>query len=401
MSFTYLFPNTENNCRILSHGAIYSNLHAYRLYNDLNTEQGDFMQILAILIRLLASLCRLPPLKQRVAFLSRQSNKLSLDYKLLIDELEKTLDNDKIAICITNPETKTSVIHFARNTVKQLYYACTSKVVILDGYLPTVCIPKKDKRITVIQLWHALGAIKKFGYQCIDTPAGRSSKSARIAHMHENYDYLIAGGPGTIDTYAEAFRYPKEQILPLGLPRIDYLLDPNPQAPRRKKAELIKHQYDFFSDDKPTILYAPTLRKGSGYENWLTDSLYSLTEKLTSQFGNKYDLIIAGHPLNLGFDKALLNQYPQLHFIPGVATIDLLELADEVISDYSAIIFEAGLLGKPLSYHVPDYDQYAQSPGLNVDPRTLSSTTVQAYLGSPTYGATTKLAQFILKQLDA
>lgn len=369
-------------------------------YNNLITEQGDFMQILAILIRILALLCRLLPLKQRVAFLSRQSNKLSLDYKLLIDELENTLYESQIAICITNPETKTSVIGFAHNTIKQLYYACTSKVIILDGYIPTVCIPGKDKHVTVIQLWHALGAIKKFGYQCIDTPAGRSSKSARIAHMHENYDYLIAGGPGTIDTYSEAFRYPKEQILPLGLPRIDYLLDPNPKSPRLRKAEFIKRQYDFFCNDKPTILYAPTLRKGPEYENWLTDSLYSLAEKLTSRFGNDYDLIIAGHPLDLGFDKVLLNQYPQLHFIPGVATIDLLELADEVISDYSAIIFEAGLLNKPLTYHVPDYDQYKQSPGLNIDPRTLSSTTVQAYLGHPTYGVTAKLTQFILKQLD-
>lgn len=357
------------------------------------------MKLLTIAFQLLASLFSLFPLQHRIVFLSRQSSKLSLDYKLLIEELERSLSSKQIVVKVTNPETKTSFFTFAKNTLNQLYYARTSKVVIVDGYIPAVSIPKKDKRITVIQLWHSLGAIKKFGYQSLDTPAGRTRKDAEAAHMHENYDFIIAGGPGAISTYSEAFSYPEDKVLPLGLPRIDYLLDPNPQSKRRNKVAFLKRHNSFLLNGNKNILYAPTLRKGAGYENWLTEALYALSEKYDKTYHSTYNLIIAGHPLDLGFDKNLLKQYPQLHFIPGASTIDLLEIADEVVSDYSAIIFEAGLLNKQLSYYVPDFEQYSQSPGLNIDPRRITSSFVQNYLGHPHYGVTAKLAHFVLEKL--
>lgn len=357
------------------------------------------MKLMAFALQLLASFFSLFPLKNRIVFLSRQSSKLSLDYKLLIKELEHSIASDQIVVKAINPETKASLVTFAKNTITQLYYARTSRIVIVDGYIPAVSIPKKDPRITVIQLWHSLGAIKKFGYQSLDTPAGRTRKNAEAAHMHENYDYVIAGGPGAIDAYSEAFNYPKEQIIPLGLPRIDYLLDPNPQSKRRKKVASIKRHNDFLLNGNRNIVYAPTLRKGSGYENWLTEALYALSEKCDKAHGSAYNLIVAGHPLDLGFDKSLLDHYPCLYFIPGTSTIDLLEIADEVISDYSAVIFEAGLLGKKLSYYLPDLELYSNSPGLNLDPEEITPSFVQAYLGYPQYGVTKKLANFILKKL--
>lgn len=358
------------------------------------------MKLLTIVFQLLASLFSLFPLQQRIVFLSRQSSKLSLDYKLLIKELEHSVTPKQIIIKITNPETKTNFFAFAKNTLSQLYYARTSKVVIVDGYIPAVSIPKKDKRITVIQLWHSLGAIKKFGYQSIDTPAGRTRKDAEAAHMHKNYDFIIAGGPGAISAYSEAFNYPQDRIIPLGLPRIDYLLDPNPQSKRRRKVASLKRHNSFLLNGNKNILYAPTLRKGTGYESWLTEALCALSEEYDKTYHSTYNLIIAGHPLDLGFDKSLLNHYPQLHFIPGASTIDLLEIADEVVSDYSAIIFEAGLLNKKLSYYVPDFEQYSRSPGLNLNPTEITLSFVQDYLGNPHYGITAKLAHFILEKLD-
>lgn len=357
------------------------------------------MKLMAFALQLLASFFSLLPLKNRIAFLSRQSSKLSLDYKLLIKELERSITPDQIVIKVSNPETKAGLLTFAKNTITQLYYARTSRVVIIDGYIPAVSIPKKDPRITVIQLWHSLGAIKKFGYQSLDTPAGRSRKDAEAAHMHENYDYVIAGGPGAVDSYSEAFNCSKEQIIPLGLPRIDYLLDPNPHSERKKKVASIKRHNGFLLNGNKNIVYAPTLRKGPGYENWLTEALYILSGKYDKLYGQIYNLIIAGHPLDLGFDKSLLDHYPQLHFIPGTSTIDLLEIADEVVSDYSAVIFEAGLLGKKLSYYLPDLELYSNSPGLNLDPEKITPSFVQDYLGYPQYGATKKLANFVLEKL--
>ncbi|MDR1184773.1 MAG: CDP-glycerol glycerophosphotransferase family protein, partial [Coriobacteriales bacterium] len=47
--------------------------------------------------------------------------------------------------------------------------------------------------------------------------------------------------------------------------------------------------------------------------------------------------------------------------------IDLLEIADYVITDYSAIAFEAALLRRKVLFYVPDIADYRLSPGLNID----------------------------------
>lgn len=358
------------------------------------TRIGVMMKLLVFGLRLLARLFFIFPVKERVVFMSRQSSKTSLDMRLLINALNRDLSDLEIVTCLTEPETN-NALSFIAGTMRQLYYFCTSTVVVVDGYVPAVSIPKKRRATTVIQLWHALGAIKKFGYQCLDTPAGRTSKAAKTACMHKNYDYIIAGGPGAIPAYSEAFGYPEKSILPLGLPRIDYLLDPNPDSERRQIGKTLKDQYDFLHNSKPNILYAPTLRKGDEYKGWLTKALREIAQK----YSNKVNLLIAGHPLDFDFDINLLQEFSWLHFIPSVSTIDLLELADTVISDYSAVIFEAGLLGKRLEFFTPDIEKYRESPGLNIEPRDINETFLKNYFAETGYGVTRKICELIKKKI--
>ena len=425
----------------------------------------QLMKVLAILMRALAACLRLLPLKPRVAFLSRQSSKLSLDYRLLIDELCGRLGPDQIVVCLSEPETK-NILSFAVGTAKQLYYACTSKVVVIDGYIPAVCIPKKDERTTVIQMWHALGAVKKFGYQCLDTPAGRSSESAQVARMHRNYDWVIAGGPGAVPAYAEAFDYPEERVLPLGLPRVDYLLDASPNSERRANMRKAAEAYPFLDEGKRIVLYAPTLRKGEGYdEDWLTEYVREVASAMCANgdFGSAAEaagdpqdahnlqdadnpqdagdpqgsgsaqgahspqsagssqgvddlhvsgnpdtlLVVAGHPLNDKFDESLERDYPFVRLAKGVPTIDLLGFADLVVTDYSAVAFEAGLLGKPLRFYTPDIERYRSSPGLNIEPSAIDQTFVDEYFAGVTEGAdeskgsTRRIADLVEQELKS
>ena len=331
-------------------------------------EGWSMMKLMARVLSCIAALFRLFPLKDRVAFLSRQSGSVSLDYSLLSAGLSERYPHTPQILCLTDPETG-NILNFAMATFKQMWYSQTSRVCIVDGYVPAVSIPKKRQGVLVIQLWHALGAVKRFSYQSLDTPAGRTSESARIARMHGNYDYVIAGGPGAVGCFAEAFHYGEEAIVPLGLPRMDYLLNPDPASVRRQNVAQIKNKYPHFCEGEKHILYAPTLRKGEGYEGWLTDYIKDLAQHCPENTS----IIITGHPLNRGFDEALLDEFPCLKYAPGLSTIDLLELADCVITDYSAVTFEAALLGKPVFFYVPDIDIYRESPGLNIDPGLLFS----------------------------
>ena len=319
-----------------------------------------FLHIVAGLLKAAGFIVRVHPVKRRVALLSRQSSKMSLDFQLLVEKLREDNPGLEVAVCLTDPETK-GAGSFVANTMRQLMLAQTSSVVVIDGYVPAVSVPPKRRGITVIQLWHALGALKKFGYQCLDTPYGRSSDSARILKMHRNYDYVIAGGPWAVDSFSLAFDCDKDCIRVLGLPRVDYLAS---DAFARQRAAVkgeILSRYPQLNEGVPTIVYAPTFRRGDyAFAQRVADEVLAGLTEMTC------NLVIAGHPLDGTADAMALPQ----HVIAGTGyrTIDLMQVGDAVITDYSAIAYEAMAMGLPVYFFVPDIDEYRKSPGLNVDP---------------------------------
>ena len=71
---------------------------------------------------------------------------------------------------------------------------------------------KHKKNTTIIQMWHALAAIKKFGYQTIGYTNGLKPKIAKVLCMHKNYDYVISGSKEMNKYFAEAFNVEEEQV---------------------------------------------------------------------------------------------------------------------------------------------------------------------------------------------
>ncbi|MGI6591506.1 MAG: LicD family protein [Eggerthellaceae bacterium] len=302
--------------------------------------------------------------KDKITLLSRQSSHESLDFQLLEHRLRQRMPGVEVSVHTSDPETVDKV-QFAQSMLSMGKEVAESRVCIVDGYLPMVSIPKLDSETRVIQIWHALGAIKKFGYQCLDTSAGRTTNEAVKLHMHGNYDWIAAAGPGAVSAYASAFGYPENRILPIGLPRMDYLLDPSPDSPFKQAASRITANNPRLQAPCKRILYVPTLRKGPGTRGWMTKAVAALAGALAP-----YDaqLIVAGHPLDSGWDHNLVQRYENIVFISGERSCDLLGIADAVISDYSAIALESGLLGIPTYFYVSDIESYRVSPGLNVDP---------------------------------
>ncbi len=329
------------------------------------------MRLLSICLRILAAIFSLFPLRRRVAFLSRQGEKPSYDFERLASELRAREEAPEVVMDLSAPETQ-GKLRFIGHMLRQLWLARTSRVVVLDGYNPCVCIPRKRKGVYVIQLWHAVGAIKKFGLQCLDTPAGRSSADARIAHMHQNYNLVVAGGLGAVDAFAEAFGYPREQVLPLGLPRTDRLLrlaqerniNSEDRGTQKSPLDTTRSQlidmHPWLTNGGLNILYAPTFRRGDD-GSWMQKAIAELADALGDSHVN---LIVSKHPLMSSREVPS----PIVHTIPHVTTETLFSVVDVVISDYSAIALEACLVGLPVLFYVPDIEEYRLSPGLNVDP---------------------------------
>lgn len=290
---------------------------------------------------------KLLPTKNKVTMISRQSNDPSLDFKLIEEEIKRRDPSTKVVILCHKLDggiksTFKTKIKYGFHMFKQMYNIATSKTVILDSYCMVISILKNKKSLKVIQIWHSMGAIKKFGYQTLDKEYGNSSKVAKVMKMHNNYNIIVSGSKAMVPYFSKAFNAPKEKFITCGLPKVDYLI--------KNEQELKEKIYNLYPEikDKKVILYVPTFRKGEDY----------YTERIVNAFSSdEYELIIKGHPL-----KKYKNQKYNMF-----SSLDLLTVADYVITDYSGISIEAAVLNKPILFYLYDLDDYEKKVGLNID----------------------------------
>lgn len=336
------------------------------------------MKLLAFGIRVLYRLFCLFPVQDKVAFLSRQSAR-PFDFELLEQALRARFGTLDVAwACGRETEGHPSV----GLTLRQLWQAATSRVVVVDGYMPAVAIPA-NRRSKCLLIWHAMGAVKKFGYQSLGTSQGRTSAQAEAGRMHRGYDAVVVGLANQAGFFSQAFDVPEASVRALGVPRMDYLLDPTWASLRSADAQLVRDQVglpDVASDsaagaggsrasqEQPRCriaLYAPTLRRGDEQGA----RAYERARALARALPHGWMLLACGHPLQpvSGAAEDGSGDAP-LAWLRGVSAIRAMELVDAVVTDYSAVAFEAALARKPVFYYVPDIRDYRESPGLNIDP---------------------------------
>lgn len=287
------------------------------------------------------------PTRHKIVMMSRQSDEPSLDFCMLEQELKK--EDPTLEVVVICRRIGPKVIDKIKYVFYMFYcmvHLATSKVAIIDGYVIPISILNHKKSLKIIQMWHALGAIKKFGYQALDASEGRSRKLAVAMNMHEKYDYIICASEATKVFYQEAFNTPAEKILVKGMPRVDYLKKENDQLYRQ-----FLEEYPRFTQGE-TILYIPTFRS----------SVVKGVKNITKRFGDGgYNLIIRPHVLSE------VNVDPKYLIDKKYNTFDLMKFADYIITDYSAASIEASVLGKPMFFYIFDVDGYKNNRGLNVD----------------------------------
>lgn len=307
------------------------------------------MKIAVWILKKVYLLFRPVRLKRKVVMLSRQSGKPGMDFRLLEAELNRR-GIENVVLCHEMESSLTGLVKYMFHILQQMRHIADSSVVITDGYCMILSIIEKKKNQKVVQIWHSLAAIKKFGWQNVDAADGRGMRVAKIMKMHRNYDYFIAPSDITADYFAESFGTDRDKAVLLGLPRIDYI-----KHPSRRIRKSILETYPVISR-KPNVIYAPTFRKGKKLE----------LKELVDQFPfDKYNLIVKKHPL----DKADYSSVAKkgILFDQKFDTIDWLPLCDKVITDYSGVAIEATVAKKELYFYLPDRNSYSSSQGLNMN----------------------------------
>ncbi|MDR1002588.1 MAG: CDP-glycerol glycerophosphotransferase family protein [Oscillospiraceae bacterium] len=305
-----------------------------------------------LLMRAAYFFMKLLPSQKKVVFLSRQSNSPSLDFSLLAKSIDSLSPDVQIVfVCRMIEAGAVGKLSYLGTVLRSMYHLATASACVTDTYSIPVSLLRHKRGLFVLQLWHALGAVKKFGYQTLNKQSGSSSAVASAMSMHKNYDCIASTGERTSRIYAQAFNTEEDKILPLGMPRIDYILSKDEQ-----KLSYIRG-LDPRLTSKRNILYVPTFRRNSSGE--IADI------KRHFDFEN-YNLIIKPHVL----DTATAYEELEDAIIiadESVLLYDLYKLCDIIITDYSSAAFEAALLLKPVYFYVYDIDMYTDDPGLNVN----------------------------------
>ncbi|MFL5757568.1 MAG: CDP-glycerol glycerophosphotransferase family protein [Chloroflexota bacterium] len=240
--------------------------------------------------------------------------------------------------------------------VRGMYHLRTAALFVVDNaYLPIHVAPH-DPRTTVVQVWHAVGALKRFGH---DTASPPSEPERTFLHRH--YDYVVAASEASRVAWSAAFRTPVERVLALGAPRTDFFFDPVAVA---AACERLRAAYPVLVRRR-VVLYAPTFR-GRGRSKRPAAGFDPV--QVREALGPDVAIVLKSHP---NLDPALVpTQGFDVVADPHSEMNDWLALADVLVTDYSSSILEYSLLRRPIVLLVDDLAQYEADPGLYVDYRT-------------------------------
>lgn len=318
------------------------------------------VKICIFCLNVIYSFIKLFKTKNKITFISRQSNNIPIDFKLLKDDLNKRYPDYKVVILCKDLQMGfIGKILYIFHMFRQMYHIATSKVVVLDSYCITISLLKHKKSLVVIQMWHALGAFKKFGYSVQNKKEGTNTKIVKLMRMHKNYNYIFSSSPSCSKFFAQAFGYSTDQVVSYPLPRLDLLKDKNYIKEINDK---ILSKYPSLSKKK-NILYAPTFRINKSGIDRKKKSIDIYLDKLINEIDfDKYNLIVKFHPLSdeqISDERVICdNEYN---------TTDFLNIVDYVITDYSAIIYEVAYLLKPVYFYDFDIKEYTENRDFYLD----------------------------------
>ncbi len=307
--------------------------------------------------------------QDRILFLSRQSNNATIDVRMLLEYLQEHYPQIPCT-CLAREigPGAAGLLKYIPFMLRQMRHLAISRVVILDGYCIPVCILPHDPDRKVIQLWHAIAAVKQFGYQTVGRTSGRSPQMAQALRMHRNYDYVLCCSPEVGRQFCQGFQVEPSKLLYMGLPRIDVICAGAEDAADAKSAgrEKLRDRYGI-PEGKEIILYVPTFRR-----NRPTD----WREVARALDPERFVLVLKLHELDVKSRELLDREMTEaaagdLQIISGDgrSTYQWLRDCHRIITDYSSLGVEASLTGKPIYFYVSDIEAYCQEVGLNVDPR--------------------------------
>ncbi|MGW3038788.1 CDP-glycerol glycerophosphotransferase family protein [Kitasatospora sp. NPDC001159] len=225
----------------------------------------------------------------------------------------------------------------------------TAKYIVTGTHLPDFFVRRPGQ--VVLQTWQGT-PLKQVGFDFEKVWFTDSNYLKGLIREIPNWSLLVAGNSWSAPVLKRAFDF-KGEILESGSPRNDLLF----AADREKTAEQVRERLGL-PEGKQVVLYAPTWREdrrrpNGGYQIDLRIDLAAARAAL----GDDQVLLVRRHNMMCGQIPGAGNGYIwDVGSYPDMA--ELLLIADVLVTDYSASVFDFATTGKPMLFFTHDLEHY-------------------------------------------
>ncbi len=208
-----------------------------------------------------------------------------------------------------------------------------------------------DKRpgTTYLQTWHGT-PLKRIHNDVLWAPEGRL---ARLDRDVARWDLLLSPNPVSTPRLAGAFGF-GGRIAETGYPRNDALRAPGAAAARERTRTALG-----IEPGRTAVLYAPTWRDQEVFGGSGPLALPVDVAALRAALPDDLVVLVRAHNMVTG----RLATEP----LPGVLDVsyhpdirDLYLAADALVTDYSSVMFDFAVTGKPMVFSTPDVEAFAE-----------------------------------------
>ncbi len=249
------------------------------------------------------------------------------------------------------PEGTRAVVHGSRQWLEAV---ATSRYLVNNTNFPRYF--RKSEGQVYCQTWHGT-PLKRLAH---DMPPGTISDEFLALYDREAaaWDYLVAANDFSVKALSGAFGY-RGTILPVGYPRNDRLVTADAQ-----ERQAIRERLGVTDPAEKLLLYGPTWRTGrrTAAGQFAPVNYFDQSSRLPQG----WRLAFRGHSHTHGaHDTSIAGGALDVTRYPDVT--DLLIAADALLTDYSSLMFDFAVTGKPILFLAPDLAAYRDARGFYLD----------------------------------
>src|SRR3954470_6322016 len=209
----------------------------------------------------------------------------------------------------------------------------------------------KPPATVYLQTWHGT-PLKRIHWDVLWAPEGRLERLQRDV---DRWDVLLSPNAASTPYLRQAFRFDRE-LLETGYPRNDILVSPEAEAVRARVRRDLG-----IPDGTRAVLYAPPWRDDFVFGDGTGPLQLELdVARTVRELGDDHCLLLRLHYMLTG--RLAPIEHPAVRDVSRHGDISELYLAaDVLVTDYSSVMFDFAVTGKPLLFFTYDLAAYRDS----------------------------------------